>query len=144
MIRENIIGKGVHILEGEKLDTSKVYCVVEVKPWDGKDWCDHVIVQLGNDKRELREVDIVIAPDYSLPEERMIQKYLNDNGIWTEVAGDKSRIVVSIDWGDWKHSHIWCKNLMKYLGYTQSNEIVTEENGSDCYSADHYFYRKRD
>jgi hypothetical protein len=49
---------------------------------------------------------------------------------------------VHIAWGDWKHSHAWCDVLMKYLGYELVNEIVTEENGSDAYSSEHW-YRMR-
>jgi hypothetical protein len=30
---------------------------------------------------------------------------------------------------------------MEYLGYASGGQIVTEENGSDCYSATHYFYK---
>jgi hypothetical protein len=30
---------------------------------------------------------------------------------------------------------------MRYLGYTEIGNEVTEENGSDCYSADHYYLK---
>ena len=35
-------------------------------------------------------------------------------------------LCIDISWGDWKHDHARLK-------------WVTEENGSDCYSATHYF-----
>ena len=50
-------------------------------------------------------------------------------------------MVVDISWGDWKHEHGWCKCLMKYLGYGEIGCKVTEENGSDTYSAEHYFIK---
>jgi hypothetical protein len=28
---------------------------------------------------------------------------------------------------------------MSYIGYEQTDMVETEENGSDCYSADHFF-----
>lgn len=55
-------------------------------------------------------------------------------------------IEIEINWGDWKHDHLHLKwlmeehfsNKLEYVG-----EKVTEEDGSDCYSAIHYFKIKR-
>lgn len=41
--------------------------------------------------------------------------------------------------GDWKHSHLATDWVMKNLGYTLDEEIVTEEDGSDWYSSMHYY-----
>jgi hypothetical protein len=49
--------------------------------------------------------------------------------------------VVSISWGDWKHEHLWARSLMSYLGYVEIGSKVTEEDGSDTYSAEHYFLK---
>lgn len=51
---------------------------------------------------------------------------------------------VDIIWGDWKHDHLRAdyliKEYFKKLGYEVSvNEEVTEEDGSDTYSATHYY-----
>lgn len=48
-------------------------------------------------------------------------------------------ISVEIEWGDWKHEHAYCDHLMKELGYICTDEHITEENGSDCYSAIHFY-----
>lgn len=48
-------------------------------------------------------------------------------------------IVVEIHWGDWKHDHAYCRSLMEDLGASYLNTKVIEEDGSDCYSACHYF-----
>ena len=49
---------------------------------------------------------------------------------------------ISIEWGDWKHEHGYCKQLMKEIGYVEISDKVTEEDGSDCYSAIHRFVHK--
>ena len=55
------------------------------------------------------------------------------------VIGDN--VEIEVYWGDWKHDHRWCNDLMSYIGYECREEVVTEEDGSDCYSATHYFYK---
>lgn len=44
-------------------------------------------------------------------------------------------IMVEINWGDWKHEHLFCNDLMNAAGFYLISEEVTEEDGSDCYSA---------
>lgn len=53
-------------------------------------------------------------------------------------------IVVEIHWGDWKHDHAYCRSLMEDLGASYLNTNVIEEDGSDCYSACHYFLVQED
>lgn len=48
-------------------------------------------------------------------------------------------IVVEIEWGDWKHDHLFADMLVGELGGTLINDEVLEENGSDCYSSAHYY-----
>ena len=74
-----------------------------------------------------------------------IAKYASNHGIFIELS-DYNEVTAeySIRWGDWKHSHLRFKflvgqyakehNLTKlhYMG-----EEITEEDGSDCYSAKH-------
>ena len=48
-------------------------------------------------------------------------------------------LCIDISWGDWKHDHLWARDLMSYLGYVEIGSKVTEEDGSDAYSAEHYF-----
>lgn len=73
-----------------------------------------------------------------------LEKYnLYPEEVYTYFDGDTSsqRIVVSIHKGDWKHEHLRCDMLMQKMGYIPDGSLVTEEDGSDCYSADRY-YRK--
>lgn len=127
------------------LDKATTYTIVDVK--DGgecNDWCNHLVLESPTKERvEIREFEGVFIPDYSLPLEQMIQKFLSDNSCYADLAEvSKERIILSISWGDWKHDHGWADTLMRYLGWSCDDEIVTEENGSDCYSSDHYYYKE--
>ena len=56
------------------------------------------------------------------------------------VTNSPSGIVVSIEWGDWKHQHLRAKYLIgNKFGLECADSRITEENGSDCYSAIHFF-----
>ena len=151
MYGENVIGKKVNLLETfgycTRKMTEEIYEIVSVVPWSKElnDWCQHYIVKLPDGtEKEIREVECVFSPDYTKKYiEDTIHQFLNDNGVWSEVFTkcDRKVIVVSIEWGDWRHSHMWGTDLMKYLGYTEIGNRVTEEDGSDCYSAEHYFIK---
>lgn len=66
---------------------------------------------------------------------------LNENHLYPEEIGFFTDTVVqiSIHWGDWKHEHLRLRWLLSELGYQYISSLTTEEDGSDCYSADHYF-----
>ena len=55
---------------------------------------------------------------------------------------------IRIDWGDWKHDHLWCdyevENFLKSKGHEviSHDTEVTEEDGSDTYSAIHSYIIK--
>lgn len=69
-----------------------------------------------------------------------IEKHLIDNSLYTDaVYKTKDIVEIEIRWGDWKSDHLRCKYLMKGLGYIQEDIKVTEEDGSDCYSAVHSY-----
>lgn len=81
--------------------------------------------------------------------EEELQTYLkeNGNGYYNgeyEIWFDSNSCHVNINWGDWKHDHLWAEH---YVGlFLESKEFkydedcyVTEENGSDCYSGNHTF-----
>lgn len=68
-----------------------------------------------------------------------LRNYINENDIFADVYETASSFIISIEWGDWKHDHLYLTHLMKKRGYKEINCVVTEENGSDCYSAEHYF-----
>lgn len=153
MIDEPIGCKVHQLIENEDsysfhLDTDHIYEVVRVIGWDEvkNDYCRHFIIK-GEDgeEKEIREFECVIVPDRTKEETDMLYHYLSDNGVYAEVFHYSKNIpvvVVSIEWGDWKHEHGWCNNLMHYLGYTEIGNQVTDENGSDCYSADHYYIKE--
>jgi len=80
-----------------------------------------------------------------------IREMLRSNDLWCDEVwpiNDENRICVDIQWGDWKHEHLRCKYLVgdylngKGIRFDHS-EVITEEDGSDCYSASHY-YRLRE
>ena len=82
---------------------------------------------------------------YKMNEE--LDKLLDENGVWCEVVVYPNKIEIEKHWGDWKHDHLRLKYLVgEYLIQNgieyEHNEVVTEEDGSDCYSAIHYFYFK--
>ena len=127
----------------DRLDTTTAYTIVKTITYpEVNDWCNHYIIKdaKGNEE-EVREVEVVFVPNFSLPEERMIREYLNDNDLYAdEVYHSGSFLRVSGD-GDWKHFHIWLRLLMEYLGYQQVGEEVTDEDGSDWYGSIHTFYK---
>ena len=85
----------------------------------------------------------------SLSEE--IRKMLDKEELFAEVnfemgdAKNPSGITVSIEWGDWKHQHLRAKYLinnkfgLECAASCPTDSCSTEENGSDCYSAIHFF-----
>lgn len=143
-MKKNLIGRKVFLVKDVYMDKGTKYTIVSIKDYDeANDWCQHYVLkdELGM-PLEVREVDCVIAPDYSLDTIRMIDNFLSENELWADVYsnGQGSSIInVYISWGDWKHSHLWCRQLMNYLGYKQVSEEVTEDDGSDCYSAIHKY-----
>jgi hypothetical protein len=67
------------------------------------------------------------------------EKILRDNHLFAEVWEHLGMLCVSIEWGDWKHSHLRAKYLLEQNGFKKVLEKVTDEDGSDCFSAEHYF-----
>lgn len=150
MYGENVIGKKVNLLEGygfcSKKMTDEVCEIVKVVPWSQElnDWCQHYIVRKADGTEvEIREAECVFSPNKEKAADYMIHDFLNDNGVWADVYSqmEGNIVIVNIDWGDWKHSHLWARDLMQYLGYVQVGEVVTEEDGSDCYSAEHTYVK---
>jgi hypothetical protein len=145
-MREDMtIGTKVRITFDNETMSEKDYTITAIKNYkEVDDWCDHFIVkdECGEEK-EIREYECVFPPKEFDREDAKIYHFLSDNGVWGEVYKhfDLPIMVVDISWGDWKHEHGWCKCLMKYLGYGEIGCKVTEEDGSDTYSAEHYFIK---
>jgi len=75
-----------------------------------------------------------------------IVKLLNDNNLWAEVGIDPISYTIEIEIrrGDWKHSHLRANYLVStYLNSKGirfiNSEQETENDGSDTYSAIHYY-----
>ena len=74
--------------------------------------------------------------------EKDIQRIFKENERWYEwdVCLDGT-VEISVEWGDWKHDHLYLNHVMKENGYIPRGEEVTEEDGSDAYSAVHIFLK---
>ena len=76
---------------------------------------------------------------------KRIWEFLNENGLSVESVNQYLNLPVveiAIFWGDWKHEHGRLKYLMREKFEKENcyfGQEVTEENGSDCYSAVHRF-----
>lgn len=76
--------------------------------------------------------------------EKHIHKFMMENYITGEIVDyneQKRMIAVEIIRGDWKHQHLRMDYFMEELCDIRSiSTQTTEEDGSDCYSAVHYYY----
>ena len=74
-----------------------------------------------------------------------LYSHLRSNRVHAGVEATYDGLIeVEITWGDWKHDHLRCKWLAKEFfeskGLTSLvGSRITEEDGSDCYSAIHKF-----
>lgn len=77
-------------------------------------------------------------------EQEKILDFLRSQGVNANsvLVDNDTEVNVSISWGDWKHDHIRTKLLMDSIGYMLVRETLTEEDGSDCYSAVHKYRRR--
>lgn len=126
------------------LHQDKTYTIKETD--DSNDYDKRVVV-VDEDGVEVETTStmVLFVPNYELDQDAMLYEYLDKNDCYPSEIYTNSEGVVSvlIEWGDWKHEHLWCNDLMAYIGFdTCCEEYVTEENGSDCYSAEHYFVKR--
>jgi len=73
-----------------------------------------------------------------------IEARFREYNLYADVYDDYCGICIDISWGDWKHEHLrsrWLAGeVLDMMGYENKYSFttqVTEENGSDCYSAIH-------
>lgn len=147
------INKKVWVFETEghilpKLNQDKVWTIVSLHEPDETMDDFYYTISDGNESRNVLWYRVVVTPDNTRNETDRIYTYLHDNGfyddgVWCKRVLDTQLIYIAKDWGDWKHDHGWLDDLMSHLGYDCLNTIVTEENGSDCYSAEHIFIHKK-
>lgn len=75
--------------------------------------------------------------------ERRIYELMREAHISGEIVINNGNMVaIEVFWGDWKHQHLRLDWLMEEAFSNIKNifEEVTESDGSDCYSAIHYYY----
>jgi hypothetical protein len=72
-----------------------------------------------------------------------IESYLKRNGMHpdsiTGIDSEGRLVEIEINNGDWKHEHGRCRHLMAQAGYVRQDIEVTQEDGSDCFSAVHTY-----
>lgn len=123
------------------VDKTKTYTIKGVAN-EGEYPIKFVLADEDGNEKVVEEYYVLFTPNESVDEEQMIYDYLSINKAYpSEVYKEDDMIFVSILWGDWKHEHLWCDRAMAYIGYDEVNTEVTEENGSDCYSATHCFMK---
>jgi hypothetical protein len=77
--------------------------------------------------------------------EKKIDELMKENHIMGEVVEereDRNMIGVEVIWGDWKHEHLKLDWLMEenFPDLRRKYAVTTEDNGTDNYSAIHYYY----
>lgn len=76
----------------------------------------------------MKTIDEIITKIY-----RVHEKYHIYPDVYKGIDGET--IYVEIDKGDWKHEHAASEWIMESIGAHQIDELITWDNGSDCYSA---------
>lgn len=74
-----------------------------------------------------------------------IQQHLQRHGYtgFADISETQNgEIHINVEWGDWKHDHAYLDYLCQLMGLIPVHEAVTEENGSDCYSAIHIYCQR--
>ena len=69
------------------------------------------------------------------------EEFKKYNTRYDMTAGVDGSVKVYVNWGDWKHDHMLIEQVFKGLGARSLWTDITEEDGSDCYSAVHCFIK---
>lgn len=85
-----------------------------------------------NHAEKLKIKDAVLAANEQFEEE-------GADFLATIDSYDTMRVSIYIEWGDWKHEHGYADYVMREHGFTKTDEIITEEDGSDCFSSVHVY-----
>ena len=126
-------------LKDKVLYNGSLMTIVAIKS-DADGWCDTFVVTDGKETIEINDYDCVFAPDDSIRDEvPRLYSYLAKNGIYGEIYTAPAKVELLIEWGDWKHDHGFADYLMTLVGYRCVGHEVTEDDGSDCYSAIHTY-----
>jgi hypothetical protein len=70
-----------------------------------------------------------------------VDSLLNEYSISAYVNADYSlnTIYIDIDWGDWKHDHLYIRHLLSTIGFNEIREDVIGSTDSDYYKSEHTF-----
>ena len=72
-----------------------------------------------------------------------IERYLKRNCMHpdsiTGIDSEGRLVKIEINDGDWKYEHGRLRHLMAHAGYVRQDIEVTQEDGSDCFSAAHTY-----
>ena len=86
--------------------------------------------------------------DGSMRDDAWVEKYLiehnfDQHGSYDGVFLDEDGLNICGVTGDWKHTHLYLKEIMKSLGYRQVYENCTdgEDEINDWYTADHLYQK---
>lgn len=76
--------------------------------------------------------------------EELIQKIFKENDVWYEYnILPNNRVEINVEFGDWRHDHVFIDYQMEDNGFVKTDEVLTWDDGSDCYSSIHtYIYNK--
>lgn len=94
------------------------------------------------ERYDFKDVDEYIRELKAVDEDDKILKVMKAAGLYNYINKTSDGYDIEIEWGDWKHDHKFTDDIMEVLGYVLLQEKVTEEDGSDCYSAIHYYTTK--
>ena len=80
-----------------------------------------------------------------LTAEKKICELIKENNIMGEIveeSEERKMLAVEVIWGDWKHEHGRLDWLVgeNFSDLRSIHTQTTEEDGTDCYSAIHYYY----
>ena len=144
------IKKKVWLLDEKyNLDKSTVYTIIGVDA-TVTDWGTKIPVYMLGDGTSNKEINrafvsnCVFAPDNTLPEDEKVFRYLLDNEIYSEdvhFPHDDGELHLTINNGDWKHSHQRADWLLAEIGYQHLNTIQCGDSEEDNFDAIH-IYRK--
>ena len=75
-----------------------------------------------------------------------LQNIFAEDKLYPDMFLEGNKLTICIEWGDWKHDHLYVDRLVDTyfkespdFELISSDKVVTDEDSSDTYSADHIF-----
>ena len=63
----------------------------------------------------------------------------SNNAHYNFSVSNETDVEINIDFGDWKHDHLFVDKIMKENGFEKTDEEVTGDDGCDVYGSIHRF-----